>query len=207
MQQKTMYNPEIYRKTIHLSSLWIPFVYHCLDYFQMLIIMVAITPCLIFWDTQRNSKGRNGKLIKKLNKIFHLDRILRPHEASGKLTGATLMMMSGLLCLMIFPKEVFIIAFTVLVVSDTCAYVVGKTYGKPNKTTGKSYVGSQAFAISSIVISLLLGSAYGLELLPLVIASLTAAYFEHCSNVIKIDDNFVVPITYSLAFIISAALL
>ncbi len=169
--------------------------------------MIIVTPCLILWDTQRKTKGFSGKLITKLNKTLRLNQILRAHEAKGKLTGATLMMVSSLLCLMIFPKEVFIISFSVLVICDTAASFAGKIYGKPTKETGKSLIGSQAFAASSIIVSLILGNFYGLELLPLVIASVTAAYFEHCSNVIKIDDNFLVPITFSLAFVISAAII
>lgn len=207
MLQKAMIDPKDYRKYIHLSSLWIPLLYNYLDYFQMLVIMIFATFCLVVWDTQRNSQSKIGALVRKINDSLYLDHILKPHELNGHLTGASLMMISGLLCLILFPKEVFIISFTVLVISDATANFVGRNYGSPLKATSKSLMGSKAFAMSSFIISFILGNIYGLELLPLAIASITAAYFEHCSNVIKIDDNFIVPITFSLAFVISAAVI
>ncbi len=207
MLQKTMIHPENYRKYIHLSSLWIPFLYNYLDYFQMLIVMIFCTLCLVLWDTQRNSKSKFGALIQHINELLGLDQILKSHEQNGHLTGATLMMISGLLCLLLFPKELFIISFTVLVISDAVANFIGRKYGSPFKATKKSLIGSKAFALSSFIISFILGNVYGMELLPLAIASLTAAYFEHCSNIIKIDDNFIVPITFSLAFVITSAIL
>jgi dolichol kinase len=199
--------PDTYRKSIHLSSLIIPISYHFLTYLQMLTLMLLSTICIIAWDTNRNKKNWLGAKINTLNKVFKLDTVLKKHEKSGKITGATYMMISGLICLMLFPKEVFIIAFTVLVISDACANLYGKKYGKPNKITGKSLIGSKAFAMSSFIISIVLGKSYGLELAPLMLASLTAAYFEHCSNLLKIDDNFIVPISYSFSYLIFAALL
>ncbi len=202
-----MKSPDVYRKSIHLSSLIIPASYHFLDYLQMLILMLISTVSILVWDTNRNKKSWLGSFIKQLNSYLKIDITLKQHEKTGQMTGATYMMLSGLICLMLFPKEIFIIAFTVLVISDTCANLYGKKYGTPNKITGKSFAGSKAFAISSFVISIILGNAYGLELAPLMLASLTAAYFEHCSNLLKIDDNFIVPISYSSSYLIFAALI
>jgi dolichol kinase len=196
----------IYRKSIHLSSLWIPFTYHFLDFFEMLLVVLFSTTVVLLWDRNRNKKNALGKFIRHINKITHLDKVLKTHEKNG-LTGASLMMVSTLLCMMLFEKEIVIIALTILVVCDTLACLVGIKYGKPCKTTKKSILGSQAFFISSIIVSFPLAHLYDLPLIPLFISVMAATYFEHCSNIIEIDDNFIIPISFCITFVLCSALM
>jgi len=178
-----------------------------MEYFNMLLILSFLAATIIYWDTHRFKTSKSGRFVQGFNSYFMLNRLLKPHEQNKKLTGATFMLISAILCVMIFPKEICIIAFSILIICDPIATFVGILFGKKSKTSGKSIVGTEAFAICSVSISLIFGCHYELDWAPLIIAAIASTYFEHVSNIVQIDDNFLIPVSYCLAFVIFSALL
>ncbi len=74
-------------------------------------------------------------LPKSFAKIFYkvFGFLLRKHEIDKEkknLTGATYVLISALICALIFPKVIFVTAFTILIISDTMAALIGRKFGK-----------------------------------------------------------------------------
>ena len=82
--------------------------------------------------------------------------LMREHEMDKKkknLSGATYVFLSALLSVIIFPKVIFLTAFTVLIISDTSAALIGRRYGK-HQFLAKSLEGTLAFFVSAVIVVL-----------------------------------------------------
>jgi dolichol kinase len=91
-------------------------------------------------------------------KIFYtiFGFLLRQHEVdTGKknLNGATYVLISALICVIIFPKIFFVTAFTILIISDSLAALIGRKFGR-HKLFAKSLEGTLAFFISASIVIL-----------------------------------------------------
>jgi len=127
-------------------------------------------------------------------------KLLRPHELRQDkllLNGASYVLMSAVLCVLIFPKIIAITAFTILIVSDTAAALFGRKLGK-NPFLDKSREGTYAFIISAICVVLVVGllnNAPSTFYLAGSIGSVIGAIVEAGSIRLKMDDNFSIPMT------------
>ncbi len=188
------YKQEIARKLIHLLSLIIPIGYLYLSKNEMLLILTPITILVIIVDTTRHySPVINGIF----NKCF--GKILRKHELSSdkkSWTGTTPLFLSCLICIAIFPKFIAITAILILIISDTCAALIGRKFGK-HKLLDKSIEGTAAFitsAIFVIIVMLIYTDNSNQFLIAGIAASFVAGAVELTSKKVGIDDNFSVPI-------------
>jgi hypothetical protein len=92
---------EYQRKAIHLFNLIIPFGYWFIipDQNQFKIIIITFTVLFILADYFR----KKSKKITKLFIIF-FNKMLREHELKGQFTGATWVMISASVTILVFPK-------------------------------------------------------------------------------------------------------
>jgi len=106
--------------------------------------------------------------------------------------------LSALITVLIFPKVIFITAFSILIISDTSAALFGRKYGK-HKFLAKSLEGSSAFFVSAIVVVLATPKVTGsfTEYLIGFVAALVATFGENLSYGWA-DDNFVIPLSAGL---------
>jgi dolichol kinase len=146
------YRDEVYRKLIHLTSLSIPIVYYFITRELALKILIPMTILSIILDLGRY-------LYPKIGRFFYLifGFLLRDHERDHKkrnLNGATYVLISAVVCVLIFPKVFFITAFAVLIISDSSAALIGRKWGK-HKFIFKSLEGTIAFFISACIVVLL----------------------------------------------------
>jgi len=190
------YRDEVVRKLIHLCSLSIPIVYYFIPRTDALIILGAVTAFALVVDLLRQFSGRFGK-------IFHsfLGFLLRKHELDQKkknLNGATYVLISALICVFVFPKVIFITAFTILIISDSMAALIGRKFGK-HKFLSKSLEGTLAFFISAIIVVFFTPKIEGLhlEFLIGIIAAGVAAIVENISYG-WMDDNLSIPVSIGL---------
>ena len=190
------YRDEVVRKLIHLCSLSIPVVYYFISRTETLIILGSITAFALIIEVLRHFSAGFGK-------IFHsyFGFILRKHELDKKkknLTGATYVLISALLCVFIFPKILFITAFSILIISDTMAALIGRKFGK-HKFLSKSLEGTLAFFISAIIVIFFTPKIEGLylEYLIGIIAAGVAAIVENISFG-WMDDNLTIPVSVGL---------
>jgi dolichol kinase len=187
------YKTEVLRKLIHLTSLLIPIIYWHIPKDVALYILVPLTLIALIMDVGRFYVPAIRNFI---NTFFMF--MLREHEkdqSKRNLNGASYVLMSAVICVLIFPKLFFVTAFSILIISDTSAALIGRKFGK-HKFLMKSLEGSLAFWISSMLVVLFSPkSQYILEeYLIGFLAGLVAMFAENLSYGWA-DDNFLIPLT------------
>lgn len=190
------YNQEICRKLIHLSSLWIPLCIWNLQPFHVQIILLSVFAGIIIFEIIRRRDFINISL---------LEDILRPSEKTvGHMrpTGAFYMLAAAIITAFVMPKEIAAASLTVLMISDSCAALAGRKWGK-HKIMQKSLEGSMSFLLSAFIISaffaFLLENTYNHKIFFLsgCIAGFIAALCELFTKQLKIDDNFIIPLSFA----------
>ncbi len=157
-----------------------------------LFLLVPITAAFISIDIARY-------YIQSVARWFYkwFGWLLRRHETDinkKRLNGASNVLVSALLCVLLFPKVISISAFTILIISDTTSALIGRRYGK-HRFLAKSFEGSLAFFISAVLVILV---APKIENIPMeyfigIIASIIGTIVEALP--VKIDDNISIPLS------------
>jgi len=191
------YKDELVRKLIHLTSLLIPVIYYFISRTSAAIILGALSVFAITLDLSRYFFPEVGSVFYK---IFGF--LLRKHEIDEEkknLNGATYVLISALIGVLIFPKVVFITAFTILIIGDTMAALVGRKFGK-HKLLYKSLEGTLAFFISSCIVVLFTPKAgnFPEEFVIGFIGALIGAVVENISFG-YVDDNLSIPLSVGFA--------
>ena len=207
---------ELYRKLIHLSSLGVPLIYWFVDQQTMLMLLVPATIFSIGIEITRRSSARFDAWFRSI-----FGAILRPHERSGssdtgrrsapEINGATFVLLSATLAVALFPKSVALTSFTVLIISDTAAALIGRRFGRHpiagGRFGGKSLEGSTAFFITALGVLLFFGFFWveprqGAAMLsPFLIAGAASALLATFVELVSqggstIDDNITIPIAF-----------
>lgn len=190
------YRDELIRKLIHLCSLSIPIIYYFIPTSTAAIILGILTFFALVIDLGRFFFPEFATIFYK---IFGF--ILRKHEVDHKkknLNGATYVLLAAFLGVLIFPKIIFITAFTILIVSDTSAALIGRKFGRI-KFLRKSLEGTLAFFISASIVVFFtpkIGN-YGTEYIIGFIAAFIGAFVENLSFGIA-DDNISIPFSVGI---------
>lgn len=190
------YQAEILRKSIHLCSLSIPIVYYFTTKEFALTVLIPLTLISLFIDIGRF-------YFKPLEKIFYkyFGFMLRKHEKNHdekNLSGASYVFISASLVILLFPKIFVITGFSVLIISDIFAALIGRRYGKI-RFLKKSLEGTITFFVMGLLVILftpkITGSA--VEYLIAVFAVAVGAIVENISGG-KADDNLTIPFAIGL---------
>jgi len=186
------YKNELLRKGIHMVSLSIPIVYYFITKELALSILI---PFLIFSLTIDYGRYYSPRLAGYVRMFFGF--LMRKHEWDKKkknLNGATYVIMSAVFVILIFPKVFVITAFTVLIVGDVAAALIGRRYGK-TKFLFKSLQGTLAFFFFSCIVVLLTPKVNGslAEYFVGFFAVAVGAIAENVSGTWA-DDNFTIPV-------------
>ncbi len=185
------YKDEWIRKLIHLTSLLIPVIYYFISRSTAATILGILTAIALIIDVTRHFSPRIGNIFYK---IFGF--LLRRHEFDNEkknLNGATYVLISAFAGVLIFPKIIFITAFTILIIGDTSAALIGRKFGT-HKFLFKSLEGTFAFFISSCIVVLFTPKVgyFSEEFIIGFIGALIGALTENISFK-YIDDNFSIP--------------
>jgi dolichol kinase len=186
------YKDELLRKLIHLTSLSIPIVYYFISTGTAALILAILAGLALMLDFARYLHPEIGKIFYK---IFGF--LLRKHELDHKkknLNGATYVLISALISVLIFPKVIFISAFSILIVSDSLAALIGRKFGK-RKFLSKSFEGTLTFFISACIVILFTPKIVGFseEYIIGFIGAFVGAFVENVSFKL-IDDNLSIPL-------------
>ncbi len=186
------YKAEVARKGIHFTSLSIPIIYYFIDRDLALGILVPITFAFLIVDLLRYYHQPTATLFYKVFRFM-----LRRHEQdenSKRLNGATNVLIAATLCIIFFPKLIVLTAFSMLIVSDSMAALIGRRFGR-KKFLQKSVEGSLAFFVSGVVVILFTPKIeYSVtEYFIGIIAALVGTIVEAVSW--KIDDNLSIPLS------------
>jgi len=187
------YRDELIRKMIHLCSLSFPIIYYFISRHDAIMILAGWTVFSLIIEVWRYFSPTAGRIF---NNLFGF--LLREHERDVKkknLSGATYVFLSALLSVIIFPKVIFITAFTILIISDTFAALIGRRYGK-RKFLAKSFEGTLAFFLSGVVVVLITPKILYVpaEYYFGILAAALGAIAENISYGWA-DDNMTIPLT------------
>lgn len=188
---------EMIRKGIHLFAMVIPIGYSLVSFPTALGWLITAAVVSILIDIAR---FRQWPVWRRLSKI--LTPIIRPHEIRGAFTGASYILSTSLLCVVLFPKIIAIAAIIFIIIGDTAAALIGRLYGKHPLTGKKSWEGSAACLLSLVLVSFLIPS---LPTLAGLIGATTATLAEAFSG--RIDDNLTVPLASGMVMLLVMNLL
>lgn len=186
------YKYEVIRKLIHLNSLSIPIIYYHIEKQLALTILIPLTLAFLVVDIIRYY---NPQVADWFYKFFgFLLRDKEKDEKKKRLNGATNVLLSALFCVVVFPKLIFVTAFSILIISDISSALIGRKFGK-RKFFAKSLEGSAAFFISAVIVVFFTPKVehHFLEYVIGFIAAFFGTLAESMS--FEIDDNLSIPIS------------
>ena len=191
-ERNIAYRAEVMRKGIHLMSLSIPIIYYFISKAQALQILIPVTSAFLAVDVLRYYHRPTSDLFYLVFRFM-----LRKHEqdhSAKRLNGATNVLIAATLCVLLFPKIIVITAFSILIISDSMAALIGRRYGRHRFLT-KSLEGSTAFFISAVLVILVTPKLSGsyVEYIIGITGAFVGTLFEAAS--MKIDDNLSIPLS------------
>lgn len=197
---------ELFRKSIHLTSLLIPLIYIGVDKLPASLILLVLTAIGVGIDIA-------AKINPNFEKIYlqYFGSILRKHELKKKknkikLNGASWVLLAAFLTVVLLPKIVAIVALSILIISDATAAIVGKSFGK-HSLFNKTWEGSTAFFLSAAIVVFAYGYYFDLRFeyyLTALIAALISTAVEAVSKFMNIDDNISIPLSFGVSAILVA---
>ncbi len=137
---------EIQRKVVHLLGLAIPIGYSFTSEETALTVILCIFLAFLAVDLLRLFHRGTASLFER----FIYGKVLRETEKST-LMGSTYYLFSALLTILLFPKPIAVASILILILSDTCAALVGKGIGRV-PIFRKTLEGTLAFFLSALVI-------------------------------------------------------
>ncbi|NOZ04679.1 MAG: dolichol kinase [FCB group bacterium] len=140
---------ELLRKSIHLFNSVIPLGYlFIVPERKDMAVLLGILSILFFSiDVGRTRITWIRNLFRKL-----FDFMLRSHELEGRFTGATWVVIGSFLTVLLFPKNIAVLALFYLSFGDTAAALVGMQFGKV-KFWNKSLEGTLAGLAACLLVA------------------------------------------------------
>jgi len=125
----------------------------------------------------------------------HSKGILKVRQ--GMITGTTALLISNIIVIAFFNKQVAIVSLVYMLFGDTASAVIGTKYGKV-KIGDKSLEGSLAFFITTMVIALIFSQWTGIHihLIILIFGAIAATITEALP--IEINDNLTVALAAAI---------
>lgn len=184
------------RKVFHLSAIIFPLLYLFISRTAITLILFIVTAATLYLDISRHN---NIKISEFVAKFF--TKIMRNEESNGSfaLSGSSFMILGFFLTALLFPKNLVICSWFILIISDCLAALVGTNIGN-TLSNGKSLAGSAAFLASAIFISILVYFylGYNTSFIIIIISSIVTTATEFYSKDLKMNDNLAIPLSYCL---------
>ncbi|AKB77586.1 phytol kinase [Methanosarcina horonobensis HB-1 = JCM 15518] len=174
---------EVLRKSVHLVSIFIVFIYEFFGKEAILWVLMLFLVTVLFLEYLR---------LEENLKIPFFYMMYREHEAES-LGGHIYFALGAIAAISLFNREIAYAAVLMTTFGDLAAALIGKFYGKRRVfreifKNDKSLEGSASEFITDLVV--------GLAITGNPVVSLVMAFFATLTEtaVNKIDDNLVVPI-------------
>ncbi len=187
---------ESMRKALHFLLIILPLSYYHFGKWPTLAVLAPIATFVVALDYMRQNN-------QKINSFFVaiLRPVLRDFELDGKkLCGASFVALGSCITFLIFKEIIAITAFTILVISDGLAALVGKAI--PSRPFfEKSLAGALAFAISGLAVLVICGMIFGARpwfYIFGLFALFCVTMIESRPSFLGIDDNFAIPVVFCL---------
>lgn len=182
------YRGEVWRKLLHLFAMVIPIGYHFAPRWMALCAVLAAFLFSLFADICRLKRWNIQRFWTPVT-----DYIVRPKE-SGGFTGATHILFSGFVCLLLFSVPAATLAMSTIILGDAAAALVGRQWGRHKfPHADRSWEGSLSFLAASLLAAFVIP---GLPIWIGIAGSVFGTLVEAISN--QIDDNLSVPLVVGL---------
>jgi dolichol kinase len=207
VKKEIPYSQEILRKGVHLASLSIPIIYIFVSEKFALSVLIPMAIIVVAMDLLSR---KEGTLLNKL--IFgFFGSMLRKHETKKKkllLTGASWVLISAVLTVLVFPKVIAVIAFMILIISDISAALVGRKWGR-TKLGKKSLEGTLAFIVSGLMVVAIVGIIFHADIyfyIAGILGAIVGGLAELYAKQLKLDDNLSIPMGVGVTMLAVAKL-
>lgn len=202
MNVSKSFKNELYRKSIHLSSLWIPAVIYLAHpgVSILLFALLFVADAVIEYGNYKKypwARKTFGNMFFKT--LRNKERVRTVFQVSGSMY----VLAAAIICTLLFSKAIAAIALSVMLVSDTAAALFGKAYGTRKLYKSKSLEGTIAFFLSALLINMLFQPLFTFTYLS-VIACVLATLAEMYEDKIEIDDNFSIPLVMGTVLTIAS---
>lgn len=145
----TSYRAELIRKAIHFSSIAIPIFYFFTPRSVALGALIPLAAVGLCIDVARLYSPPVEEWCT--HAFGWLLRKKETDKVHKRLNGATCVLISATVCVLVFPKIIAITSFIILIISDMMSALVGRRFGR-HKLFDKSIEGSAAFFLSALLI-------------------------------------------------------
>ena len=196
------YRQEVLRKMVHLSSIWMPVA---LFYLPRMFNVIMFGTFAVLNVIIEIAVFRQVPYVTPLYKKLFGKMARESKPGVFRFSGAPPMYASACLTALCFSPRVASCAFTILILSDTSAALIGRRWGRHRFFNGKSLEGSLAFLLTGWIIAACFCLAGGLAgglpgatmavWLGGVAVSCVAEFFN---EQIHLDDNFTIPLIFGV---------
>ena len=205
MAKVSDFSTEVKRKVLHLSSIWIATLPLFIGSLGSGIVFLFITSALLLFDLFRINKLQSFDRIANAISFIDIKKLYRSSE-EYKFSGATNMGLSAFFCNLFFPPTVFGLAFSVMIVSDSFAALIGKKFGSRKLYGDKTFEGLVSFYIFGTLVVAVFVDAFELHATISILALACASATELYSKAIKIDDNISIPLVFATVYTLLTAM-
>lgn len=171
------------RKLFHFSGIIIPVIYLLTDKQTALIVTGSIFIVDIVLEVLR---------IKGFIKIPFIEKNMKKEERN-KLSGSFFYVLSGLITIIFFAKNIAVSSLFILSIADPLSSLLGSRFGRV-RFLGKSLEGTMTFFAASFLILRIFSFSIPIAVAGAFIASLTELFSSR-----PIDDNLSIPLVTALA--------
>lgn len=182
---------ELYRKGVHLSSLWMPLFILLADRgWSMVLFSVLLLLNIGVEYAAYHKAAVIGGLFRRMFIKTLRNREIRRTEFVP--SGSVYILAAALAVSVCFSPRAAAAAMSIMLVADSAAALVGKFFGTRRFSNGKSAEGTCAFFISAAGVIVMFFP--GISPAVLCLAALAATAAEFYEGKIRIDDNFAIPL-------------
>ncbi|MDA1029455.1 MAG: SEC59/DGK1/VTE5 family protein [Bacteroidetes bacterium] len=211
MSSTLNYSGELYRKSLHLLSLFYPVGYVLWGRSVALWVLIPLSITAIVLDLLR---AKNSAVHAIFDRYFGF--MMRPEERAFNaekpaINGASWVTASFTVLILFFSGPIAIVSFVTFMIGDAMAALVGRKIGKhPLGSGGSSWEGTLSFMLSGLLVSFLLGSAlvpfapFYFPAVSLIGAVLVAGSLEAAP--LPVNDNIVAPFGAALFLLMMGAI-
>ncbi len=177
----------IYRKSVRTVGLILPAVYYFWGKGPAMLTAGLLVGLFLAGESFRFHHERFNQVLLKVFSTLAKEREV------AQITGATYFMIGAALTIVLYAREVAILAIVFSVFGDMASTLVGTKYGRFHVTPEKTLEGGIACFAACMLVGLgLLQTDLPINLLQVVLGALAASLIEIFSS--PIDDNLTIPI-------------
>lgn len=201
------YRQEVYRKLIHLSSMWMPVAMYYLPVMVSAAVFLFLCCGNLLLEYGHYRKWQICYPVYE----FCFGKMLRNAKPCGtfELSGSPYVLASAFLTVILFPGQYAVCAFSVMLLGDTAAALVGRKFGKTIFANGKSLEGFIAFIAASAIVVLVCAMIFNYAAVVICgacIGIILASLAELFEKNIHVDDNFSIPLITGACLLLSSLL-